>query len=146
MSDKKEKVIEGPMGYRSKSKVTVLDKKGQPWEVTRQNAYDLVTHNGWKYETPPPTDEDALQANAQSPRNKGKSSQKVSKARDEAEKLKRKSPETKKVGRKKKAEVVVEEEPEDDEPVETFDSQAAADDLEAELDELEAEEEARGKH
>lgn len=30
--------------------VTVLDTEGNPHEVTRRNATDLVTHLGWKYQ------------------------------------------------------------------------------------------------
>lgn len=144
MSDTQEK-FKGPMGYRTESKVRVIDKDGEIWEVSRRNANDLVTHNGWKYEVPPVSDEDALKQNALAPRKKGQSSQKVGKARAEAEKLKRKTADTKKVGAKKKKEVVAEE-PEEDIPEDTFDSQAAVDDLDDELADLEAEEEARGKH
>jgi hypothetical protein len=125
--------------------IQVKDPNGEPFEVTRRNANDLVQNLGWTYVRV--IDEESLQTDlAMAPRDKGKRASKVQEARENAAAKKVPNPEAKVVGKKraKKADEVVPVAFE--ESADTFDETGAGVDLEAELDALEAEEEARGKH
>jgi len=128
--------------------IQVKDPKGEIFEVSRRNANDLVQNLGWSYISE--VSEESLQADlATAPRNKQPRSSKVQAARELAAAKKTPDPETKVVGKKKKAKKAdeeVEAPVEFDEDGETFDESGAMADLDAELAALEAEEEARGKH
>lgn len=136
------------MSKRSEPMIQVKDPKGEIFEVSRRNANDLVQNLGWSYISE--VSEESLQADlATAPRNKQPRSSKVQAARELAAAKKTPDPETKVVGKKKKAKKAdeeVEAPVEFDEDGETFDESGAMADLDAELAALEAEEEARGKH
>ena len=136
------------MSKRSEPMIQVKDPKGEIFEVSRRNANDLVQNLGWSYISE--ASEESLQADlATAPRNKQPRSSKVQAARELAAAKKTPDPETKVVGKKKKAKKAdeeVEAPVEFDEDGETFDESGAMADLDAELAALEAEEEARGKH
>lgn len=137
------------MTKRNEPMIQVKDPKGEIFEVSRRNANDLVQNLGWSYISE--VSEESLQADlATAPRNKQPRSSKVQAARELAAAKKTPDPETKVVGKKKKAKKAdeeVEETPiEVDEDGDTFDETGAMADLDAELAALEAEEEARGKH
>lgn len=136
------------MSKRSEPMIQVKDPKGEIFEVSRRNANDLVQNLGWSYISE--VSEESLQADlATAPRNKQPRSSKVQAARELAAAKKTPDPETKVVGKKKKAKKAdeeVEAPTELDEDGDTFDETGAMADLDAELAALEAEEEARGKH
>ena len=136
------------MSKRSEPMIQVKDPKGEIFEVSRRNANDLVQNLGWSYISE--VSEESLQADlATAPRNKQPRSSKVQAARELAAAKKTPDPETKVVGKKKKAKKAdeeVEAPVEFDEDGETFDESGAMADLDAELAALEAEEKARGKH
>lgn len=134
---------------RGEMLVKVRDPKGQIFEVGRRNATDLVQHKGWSYDRDetPTTDELATAGRKLRPRG-----EKVAAARELAAKQKAEAAETPAIAettekvKKPRGRPKTVKQPEydlesEDDPV-PFDA-AVADELEDELDELEAEEEAR---
>ena len=96
------------MSKRSEPMIQVKDPKGEIFEVSRRNANDLVQNLGWSYISE--VSEESLQADlATAPRNKQPRSSKVQAARELAAAKKTPDPETKVVGKKKKAKKADEE-------------------------------------
>jgi hypothetical protein len=134
------------MVKRNEGMVAVRDPKGKLFEVSRRNATDLVQHSGWTYDRPagPTTDELATAKRNRIPRG-----EKVAQSRELAAKQKAEAEAVAPVkvkgkpGRKPKTVALptydVDDESDDVTP---FDA-GQVDDLEDELDALEAEEEAR---
>jgi hypothetical protein len=139
------------MVKRNEMLVAVRDPKGKIFEVTRRNATDLIQHSGWSYVRPaePTTDELATAARKRIPRGQkvAESRELAAKQKAEAEAVAAEAPVKAKgkPGRKPKKVALpvydVDDES-DDADLTPFDA-AQSDDLEDELDAIEAEEEAR---
>lgn len=128
---------------RNEDKVSVTSPTGEIFEVPRRNANDLVEHLKWTYTNTL----DIIDQNAAAPRDKKPRGSKVAEAKAKAA-AEAAPTEAKKRGRPSKKAATPIDDDEDDEDVRPFDESfdAAAEDLEQQLDDLEAEEESRGKH
>lgn len=131
---------------RGEMLVKVRDPSGQIFEVGRRNATDLVQHKGWSYDRDDAvtTDELATAGRKLRPRGEKLAAARELAAKQKAEGIEEEAP-TEKVkkprGRQKTVKVPDYDLESDDEPT-PFD-QAVADELDDELDALEAEEAAR---
>lgn len=126
------------MSKRNEARVAVKDPSGEIFEVSQRNASDLVQHLGWTYAAPAMSLNDEL---ATAPRERKPRGEKVAEARKKAaEERAALEPRIPKKTSKKtaKKEVVGD----DDDVVVPYDE--AASELDAELAELEAEEDLRG--
>jgi len=129
---------------RNEDKVSVTSPTGEIFEVPRRNANDLVQHLGWSYTNAM----DIIDQNAAAPRDKKPRGSKVAEAKAKAAEEASSEGAKKKRGRQSKKTATPIDDDEDDEDVRPFDESfdAAAEDLEQQLDDLEAEEESRGKY
>ena len=127
------------MNKRNEALVAVVDPNGETFEVTQRNASDLIQHRGWKYAHPVMELNDAL---ATSPRDRKPRGEKVTESRKKAAEEKSTAKVEKKPARKNAKKVAAPTDEDDDENVVPYD--VAASDLDAELAQLEAEEDSRG--